>query len=152
MAKYLYKNKLFSETDSGNIYSINSTTYLFNVNMFLLLTLNKNLFNAKLYQCIACFFHNFPHPAWIPLQFHCTKKWSFVLRISSVNVTKIHSFLRIWLHLLKKSLVENIFLCSIWTMKNIEHGNLLQANAPFCSMSSFFLYFVQLPEIFQSLA
>ena len=32
--------------------------------------------------------------------FHCTKKWSFLSRVSSVNV-------QIWSHLLKKSLIEN---------------------------------------------
>ena len=35
------------------------------------------------------------------------KKWSFPLRISSVNVTKSAVFLRIWSHLLKKYLMEN---------------------------------------------
>ena len=44
----------------------------------------------------------------------CTKFEVFHKRISSVNVTKSNfskSFLRIWLHLLKKSLIENfIFL------------------------------------------
>ena len=40
------------------------------------------------------------------------KKWSLPLRIFSVNVTK-SAGLRIWSHLLKKSLIENfIFLCS----------------------------------------
>ena len=38
---------------------------------------------------------------------HCTKKWSFPLGISSVNVTK-PGFLRIWSHLLRKT----SFLCS----------------------------------------
>ena len=45
---------------------------------------------------------------------HCTKKWRFPLRIFSVNVTdQIRSKLRIWLHLLKKFLMQNfIFCCS----------------------------------------
>ena len=38
------------------------------------------------------------------------KKWSFPLRISSVNVTK---FLRIWSNLLKKSLRENFIFCAV---------------------------------------
>ena len=42
---------------------------------------------------------------------NCTKKWSFPLRISSLNVT--FSFLRIWAHLLKKSLMENFIFCAV---------------------------------------
>ena len=58
------------------------------------------------------------------------KKWSFPLRISSVNVTKsaetadlvTFTKLRIWSHLLKKSLIENFIFCavicsSIWIYK-----------------------------------
>ena len=37
------------------------------------------------------------------------KKWSFPLRISLVNVT---GKLRIWSHLLKKSLMENFIFCA----------------------------------------
>ena len=44
---------------------------------------------------------------------HTAQKWSFLLCISSVNVTKSAGFLWIWSHLLKKSLIKNfIFLCS----------------------------------------
>ena len=39
----------------------------------------------------------------------CTKKWSFSLRISAVNVTK----LRIWSHLLKKPVMENFIFCAV---------------------------------------
>ena len=39
------------------------------------------------------------------------KKWRFSLRISSVNVTK-SSFLRIWSHSLKKSLMQNFIFCA----------------------------------------
>ena len=51
------------------------------------------------------------------------KKWSFRLRISSVNVAKSAKKLRIWSHLLKKSLMQNfIFLCSkismVWHIKS----------------------------------
>ena len=42
------------------------------------------------------------------LPFH--KNWSFPLRISSVNVTK----LRIWSNLLKKSLTENFMFCALF--------------------------------------
>ena len=52
------------------------------------------------------------------------KKWSFPLRISSVNVTKSaisFGFLWIWWHLLKKYLLENfIFLQSEWGKRNSE--------------------------------
>ena len=47
-----------------------------------------------------------PGPIFLRLILHTTKKKRFQLRISSVNVTK-SSFLRIWSHLLKKSLIEN---------------------------------------------
>ena len=41
------------------------------------------------------------------------KKWSFPLRISSVNVTNFFSFLRIWSHLMKKSLMEHLIFCAV---------------------------------------
>ena len=44
---------------------------------------------------------------------HCIKKWNFPLRISSVNMTKIRSFLRIWSHLLNKSSMENFIFCAV---------------------------------------
>ena len=43
---------------------------------------------------------------------HCTKKWSFPFRISSVNVTKCAGN-RIWSHLLKNSLMENLIFCAV---------------------------------------
>ena len=47
------------------------------------------------------------------------KKWSFPLRISSVNVTNFFSFLRIWSHLMKKSLMENFIFCAV-QVKSVE--------------------------------
>ena len=41
------------------------------------------------------------------------KNWSFPLKISSVNVTKSTGVHRIWLHLLKKSFMENITFYSV---------------------------------------
>ena len=41
------------------------------------------------------------------------KKWSFPLGISSVNVTKSAEKLRIWSHLLKKSVIENFDFCAV---------------------------------------
>ena len=38
------------------------------------------------------------------------KKWSLQLWISSVNVTQSASSLRIWSHLLRKSVMENLFV------------------------------------------
>ena len=50
----------------------------------------------------------------------CTaKKWSFPLRISSVNMTKFCSFLRIWSHLLKKFLMENFIFCAVLPFWNV---------------------------------
>ena len=43
---------------------------------------------------------------------HCTKKWSFPLRISSV-IDQIRGKLRNWSHLLKKSLMENFIFCAM---------------------------------------
>ena len=45
------------------------------------------------------------------------KKWSFPLRTPSVNVTKIGSFLRIWAHLLQKSLIENFNFSAVRHLK-----------------------------------
>ena len=51
------------------------------------------------------------------------KKWSFPFRISSVNVTKSAVSLRIWSHLLKKSIMENFIICAVLLT---EDGGLLQ--------------------------
>ena len=42
------------------------------------------------------------------------QKMKFPLQISLVNVTKILSFLRIWSHLLKKSVMENFIFCAVY--------------------------------------
>ena len=42
------------------------------------------------------------------------KKWSFALRISLVNVTKSSVSLRIWLHYLKKSIMESFIFCAVY--------------------------------------
>ena len=50
------------------------------------------------------------------------KKWSFPLRICPVNVTQstenCHRKLRIWSHLLEKSLMENFIFCSVKPLIN----------------------------------
>ena len=50
------------------------------------------------------------------------KKWSFPLRISSVNVTKFASFLRIWSHLLKKSLMGHFIFCAVYSSPDSNHS------------------------------
>ena len=40
------------------------------------------------------------------------KNWTLLLKIYSVNVTKIFSFVRIWSHLMKKTLMENFLFCA----------------------------------------
>ena len=50
------------------------------------------------------------------------KKWSYPLRISSVNVTKSAS-LQIWSHLLKKSLMENFIFCAVSFRRNVVLSN-----------------------------
>ena len=54
-------------------------------------------------------------------------KWSFPLRISSVSVTKISSFLAIWSNLLKKSIMENLIFCvvSAFSHDNIQTSRFL---------------------------
>ena len=47
------------------------------------------------------------------------QKMMFQLKIYSVNVTKIRSFLRIWSHLLKKSLMENFIFCTVGVLAEI---------------------------------
>ena len=57
------------------------------------------------------------------------KKWSFSLRISSGKCDHIHRKLRLWSNLLKKSLLEIIFVCSenylkLLHLKNVRYdGN-----------------------------
>ena len=59
-----------------------------------------------------------------PLVLH--KKWSFPLRISSVNVTK-SAVLWIWSHSLEKFLMENFIFCAVWVRifcENMYHKDL----------------------------
>ena len=49
---------------------------------------------------------------------HCTKKWGFRLRISSVNVTKSAGN---WSHLLKKTLMENSIFCAVLFVMRYPH-------------------------------
>ena len=44
---------------------------------------------------------------------YTAQKWSFPSRTSSLNVTKSAVSLRIWSHLLKKSLKENFIFCAV---------------------------------------
>ena len=41
------------------------------------------------------------------------QKMKFSIKDFFSKCDQIHSFLRIWLHLLKKSLMENFFFCSV---------------------------------------
>ena len=72
----------------------------------------------KACRCLQC---------WVPVNItflraimfrHCTKKWSFPLKILSVTVTKSAGNcgkLLIRSHLLKKSLMENFIFCAVWS-------------------------------------
>ena len=44
---------------------------------------------------------------------HCTKKMKFSIKDFFSKCDQIRSFLRIWSHLLKKSLMENFILCAV---------------------------------------
>ena len=57
------------------------------------------------------------------------KKWSFLLRISIVNMIKTTVSLRVWLHLLKKSLMQNFILCAV----NVEQLHILKLVKVNCS-------------------
>ena len=48
------------------------------------------------------------------------KKWSFPLRISSVNVNKFSGNCGIWSDLLKKWLMENSIFCAVLSLSIIE--------------------------------
>ena len=115
----------------------NSTIYLFNSNMFLLLTLDRYLFDDKVYQCIALLVPHFSTSSLNSTSVSLHKKWSFSLRISSIAV---------WTHLLKKSL--NHFW--VWKRKNVEHSNLFQAKTLFLFTIFIFIFIFQSPEIFLS--
>ena len=73
------------------------------------LTRQKSNFSARCYHCSN---------NWLTYRLHycilhatslkwLLKKWSFPLKISSINV-------RIWSHLLEKSLMENFFFCTVF--------------------------------------
>ena len=70
------------------------------------------LLNWSLWKSYRFFF---PHGTWKD-DSALHKKWSFPLRISSVNVIKSRK-LRIWSHLLKKPLLENFIFCAVGAMK-----------------------------------
>ena len=44
---------------------------------------------------------------------HCTKKLKFSIKDFFSKCDQIRSFLRIWLHLLKKFLMENFLFCAV---------------------------------------
>ena len=55
------------------------------------------------------------------------KKWSFPVRISSVNVTQSATKLWIWSHFLKKSLIENFIFCTWYLFVNSDiKGTVMQ--------------------------
>ena len=66
------------------------------------------------------FSNTFHHMKWsflyvlVTLSLH--KKWSFPLRMSSVN-HQIRRFLRIWSHLLNKPLMENFIFCAVFAAR-----------------------------------
>ena len=47
------------------------------------------------------------------LKFYTAQKMKFSIKDFFSKCGQIRSFLRIWLHLLKKSLIENFILCSV---------------------------------------
>ena len=120
----------------------NSTIYLFNINMFLLLTLDRYLFDDKVYQCIALFVPPFSTSRLNSTSVSLHKKWSFSLWISSI--ADLDTFIE------EISNGKLHFLCRVWTRKNIEHSNLFQAKTSFLFTIFIFIFIFQSPEIFLS--
>ena len=68
-------------------------------------------FHDSVYLDDTCIF--IKHRRWSSQIFALHKKYSFPLEISSVNVIKYRSSLRIWSHFLKKSLMEKFIFCAV---------------------------------------
>ena len=56
------------------------------------------------------------------LRLHYTQKMKFSIKDFFSKCDQIHSFLRIWLHLLKKSLMENFIICAVLLTQNLSTG------------------------------
>ena len=48
------------------------------------------------------------------------QKMKFSIEDFSSKCVQIRSFLRIWSHLLKKSLMENFIFCAVWAFEHLE--------------------------------
>ena len=61
------------------------------------------------------------------LSLHCTQKKKFSIKYFFSKCDQIRSFLRIWSHLLKKSLMENFIFCALLDTKVIN-DNLIKVD------------------------
>ena len=55
---------------------------------------------------------------------HCTKL-KFSIKDFFSKCDQIHSFLRVWSHLMKKSLMENFIFCTVKTLINLIYSTKL---------------------------
>ena len=64
-------------------------------------------------ECFAC-----SEYVWLDFMLNCViltaQKMKFSIKDFFSKYDQIRSFLRIWSHLLKKSLIENFFFCAVW--------------------------------------
>ena len=56
---------------------------------------------------------------YLPEFYHCTKM-KFSIKDFYSKYDQIHSFLRIWSHLLRKSFMENVIFCAVYGQKSLS--------------------------------
>ena len=57
--------------------------------------------------------------------FICPQKLKFSIKDFFSKCDQIHSFLRVWSHLMKKSLMENFIFCTVKTLINLIYSTKL---------------------------
>ena len=75
------------------------------------------------------------HLCIFPLyNYHGIKKMKFSIKLFFSKCDEIRSFLRIWSHLLKKSLMENLIFCTVYNevSKTLQSDIWLYVNFPAC--------------------
>ena len=117
------KNKWSNKTDKiKNALESKATKQVFYiVGTYVLCCLPSFWYYLLTWLCRKCFSNEYkPHRTWIRfffkllITFHAAQKMKFSIKDFFSKCEQIRSFLQIWSHLLKKSLMENFaFLCSV---------------------------------------